>query len=159
MVRGMPFCPGSSQVTKPRLTKRQSMGWHYPQSPRKKKFKTTSSAGKVMITIFWDTDGVILVDMMARGETIISDAYIKTLQKLKQRHLRVRPKRNPGDMIIQHDNAHPRTSLRTQETIAKFGWTVLAHPPLVLIWRGQIFVSFDHLRMHCKGQGLKMMRV
>ena len=39
-----------------------------------------------MITIFWDIDGVILVDVMARGETINSDAHIKTLQKLKQRY-------------------------------------------------------------------------
>jgi len=51
-------------------TKRQSMEWHHPQSPRKEKFKTTPSAGKVMITVFWDVDGVILVDMMARGETL-----------------------------------------------------------------------------------------
>jgi hypothetical protein len=27
-------------------TKRQSMDWHHPQSPRKKKFKTALSAGK-----------------------------------------------------------------------------------------------------------------
>ena len=64
-------------------TKRQSMGWHHPQSPRKKTFKITPSTGKVVMNIFWDIDGVILVDVMARGETINSDAYIKTLQKLK----------------------------------------------------------------------------
>jgi hypothetical protein len=34
-----------------------------------------------MIIVFWDIDGVILVDVMARGETINSDAYIKTLKK------------------------------------------------------------------------------
>ena len=80
-----------------------------------------------MITVFWDTDGVILVDVMARGETINSDAYIKTLQKLKQRYRRVRPNRNPGSILIQHDNARPHTSLLTQEAIAKFGWNVLPH--------------------------------
>jgi len=32
-------------------------------------------------------------------------------------------------MLIQHDNARPHTSLRTQEAIAKFGWIVLHHPP------------------------------
>ena len=62
--------------------KRQSMEWHHPQSPRKNKFKTPC-AGKVMTTVFWDIDGVILVDVMARGETIKSDAYNKTLQRLK----------------------------------------------------------------------------
>jgi len=82
-----------------------------------------------MIALFWDTDGVILVDVMAKGETINPDAYIKTLQKLKQGYRRVRPNRNPGDMLIQHDNAHPHISLRTQEAIAKFGWNVLPHPP------------------------------
>jgi len=46
-------------------TKRQSMEWHHPQSPRKKKFKTTPSARKVTFTIFWDIDGVILVDVIA----------------------------------------------------------------------------------------------
>jgi len=81
-----------------------------------------------MVTLFWDTDGVILVDMMARGESINSDAYIKTLQKRKQLYWRVRPNRNPGDMLMQHDNARPHTSLRTQEAIAKFGWNVPPSP-------------------------------
>jgi histone-lysine N-methyltransferase SETMAR len=72
---------------------------------------------------------VILVDVMARGETINSDAYIKTLQKLKESYRRVRPNRIPGGLLIQHDNARTHTSLRTQEAITKFGWTVLPHPP------------------------------
>ena len=63
--------------------KRQSMEWHHPQSPRKNKFKTPC-AGKVMTTVFWDIDGVILVDVMARVEAINSETYIKPLQKLKQ---------------------------------------------------------------------------
>jgi hypothetical protein len=92
-------------------TKRQSVEWHHPQSPRKKKFKTTPSAGKVMITVLWGIDGVILVDVMARSETINSDAYIKTLQKMKQCYRRMRPNRNPGDILIQHNNARPHTSL------------------------------------------------
>jgi hypothetical protein len=78
---------------------------------KKKKFKTTHTARKVMITIFWDTDGVILVDVMARGEIINSDMYIKTLQKLKQHYWRVQPNRNQGDMLNQHDSAHPHTIL------------------------------------------------
>ena len=110
--------------------KRQSMEWHHPQSPRERKFKTTPSTKKVMITVFWDIDGVILADVMARGQAINLDTYIKTLQKLKQCYRQVQPNRNPGDILIQHDNARPHTSLRTQQAITKFGWTVLPHPPL-----------------------------
>jgi len=64
-----------------------------------------------MITVSWDIDGVILVGVMARGETINLDTYIKTLQKLKQHYQRVQRNRNLGDMLIQHDNACPHTSL------------------------------------------------
>jgi len=66
---------------------------------------------------------------MAKCETINSDAYIKTLRKLKQRYWRVRLNRNPGAMLIQHDNARPHTSIQTQEAIAKFGRNVLPHLP------------------------------
>ena len=37
---------------------RQSAG---PGSPRPKKFKTQPSAGKVMATVFWDAQGVIMI--------------------------------------------------------------------------------------------------
>jgi len=67
-------------------TKRQSMEWHLQQSPRKKKSEATPSAGMFMITVFWDIDGVILVGVMARRETVNSDTYIKTPQKLKQHY-------------------------------------------------------------------------
>ena len=117
MPMGRPFCPGSSQVTKPGLTiisrRRKGSQWSgiIRNNQEKKKFKKTPSAGKFMITVFWDIDGVILLDVMARGETINSDAYIINLQKLKQRYRRVRPNKNPGDMLIQLDNARFHTSL------------------------------------------------
>ena len=110
-------------------TKRQSLEWHHPHSPHKKKFKATPSAGKVMVTVFWDCDGVILVDVMPRGSTINSEAYVKTLNKLRNRFRRVRSDKNPAEILLQHDNARPHTSLRTREHIAKLGWTSLPHPP------------------------------
>ena len=82
-----------------------------------------------MITVFWDIYAVILADVMAKSETTNSDTYIITHHKLKHRYRRVRANRNSGNMLILHDKARPHTSLRTQEAIAKFGWTVLPHPP------------------------------
>ena len=42
---------------------RQSVG---RGSPRPKKFKTQPSAGKVMATVFWDAQGVIMLDFLAK---------------------------------------------------------------------------------------------
>ena len=43
------------------------------------------SAGKVMCTVFWDRNGVILLDFLEPGQTINSDLYITTLTKLEAR--------------------------------------------------------------------------
>ena len=98
----------------------------------------------------------ILVDMIARCETISFYVYPKTLQKLKQCYQQVRPNRNPGDMLIQRDNTRPHTSLRTQEAITKFGWTVLPHPPYSHDLGPSDFHLFGALKDTLHGQVLKM---
>ena len=90
-------------------SKRASMEWQHPTSPHSKKFKSHQSAGKVMVTVFWNSVGVILVDFMSKGATIISDVYINTLKKLKARICKI---------LLQHDNARPHTSLKTCEIIS-----------------------------------------
>jgi hypothetical protein len=37
-----------------------SVQWKHPTSPSTRKFKVTLSAGKVMLTVFWDYRGVLL---------------------------------------------------------------------------------------------------
>jgi hypothetical protein len=51
----------------------QTTEWHHPTSPQKKMLKATPSAGKVIVTVLCDTEGVILVVIMAHGHTINSD--------------------------------------------------------------------------------------
>jgi hypothetical protein len=56
-------------------SKRQSMEWKHPGSPKKKKIKTQSSAGNVMLTVFWDSKGPILEDYPEKGCTINNASY------------------------------------------------------------------------------------
>jgi hypothetical protein len=58
--------------------KRQSMEWHHPQKPRKQ--VQGNSLGRK------SHDHPLLGHRWSDCETINSDAYIKTLQKLKQRY-------------------------------------------------------------------------
>jgi len=55
--------------------KRQSMQWKHPSFPADKKFKTQVSVGKVMLTIFWDVNGPILVHFQEKGKTVTSARY------------------------------------------------------------------------------------
>ena len=41
--------------------KQQSKQWKHPGSPPPKKAKTVPSAGKVMASVFWDADGILLI--------------------------------------------------------------------------------------------------
>jgi hypothetical protein len=51
-------------------SKRASVQWKYPSSPSSKKFKVTPSAGKVVITVFCDSQGVLLAHFQKRGENV-----------------------------------------------------------------------------------------
>ena len=63
--------------------KAQSRQWVGPGSPRPKKFKTQSSAGKVMATVFWDTKGIIMLDFLPKRSTITGVYYANLLDQLR----------------------------------------------------------------------------
>lgn len=65
-------------------TRGQSLEWHHPTSRKKKKFNVTPSVGKVMATIFWDAEGLILVVIVLYGQAISSDLYIQTLKNFAE---------------------------------------------------------------------------
>ena len=60
-------------------SKRSSMQWCHPESPKTKKAKTFS-AGKVMATIFWDSKGVLYVDFLTQRCTINVEYYSALLE-------------------------------------------------------------------------------
>jgi len=84
-------------------TQRQSMEGHHPTSPQKMMFKAIPSVRKVMDTVFWDAEGVILVDIMPCGQTINSDLYIQTLKTLWKCFRRVKPQKNVAENLLQYN--------------------------------------------------------
>jgi hypothetical protein len=51
-------------------TKQQSLEWRHSPSPRPKKFRMQKSAGKFVDSIFWDQEGILLIDYLSTGQTI-----------------------------------------------------------------------------------------
>lgn len=60
------------------------MEWKHDRSPTKNKFKITSSAGKVMGTIFWDPCSVILIEYLESGPIVSADCYWATFSRLRE---------------------------------------------------------------------------
>jgi hypothetical protein len=94
-----------------------------------KKFKVTSSAEKVMLTVFWDSHGVLLAHFHKHGENVNSASYCEVLSKLRAAIRRKGPGQLVRGVLLQHDNARPHTAQATQERIQELQWELLEHPP------------------------------
>jgi hypothetical protein len=66
---------------------------------------------------------------MPRDQAINSDLYLQAFKTLQKRFRNVGRHRNIAEILLQHNNAWPHTSFKTQEAITKLGFTVLPHPP------------------------------
>ena len=68
-----------------------------------------------MITVFWDTFGVTLVDFIEKGQTANSSSYQNTLMKLSHATKRKRP--HLTNVVLHHDNARPHVAHTTAAAI------------------------------------------
>ena len=110
-------------------SKMQSMQWKHPSSPPPKEFKRVSSAGKVMASVFWDTQGVIMIDHFEQGRTITGAYYAAESRRLCQEIARKgRGKLTRGILLLQ-DNAVAHTSQIAITAATECGFEVLPHPP------------------------------
>jgi len=60
-------------------TKQQSKEWRHSGSPPPQKNPNASSAGKVLASIFWDQDGILLIDYLPKAQTINAEYYSSLL--------------------------------------------------------------------------------
>jgi len=55
----------------------------YSGSHRPKKFHVQKSPGKVLVSIFWDQDGILLINYLPKGQNINAEYYSSLLVQLK----------------------------------------------------------------------------
>jgi hypothetical protein len=91
-------------------SKSASMQWKHPSSLSAKKFKVTPSAGKIILTVFWDSQGLLLAHFQKRGEKVNSASYCKVPLKLRDAICRNRPGQLARGVLLHHDNARPHTA-------------------------------------------------
>jgi hypothetical protein len=86
-------------------TKEQSKQWMHTHSSNKpKKLKRTLSK-EIMLTVFWDRKGILLTEFMAPGNTITSEVYCETLNKLRRAIQNKRRWMLTKGVVLLHDNA------------------------------------------------------
>ena len=112
-------------------TKRQSAQWKHSDSPPPKKFRVSASAEKMMVAIFWDSDGVILTHCVPQGTTVTGASYeevlrTKFLPALQQK----RPEKTRNGRVLFHqDNAPAHRANVTQQFLRDNNIEVVPHAP------------------------------
>ena len=86
--------------------------WSKRDEPPKTTSKAELHQKKIMLSVWWDWEGVIFFELLPRNQTINLDAYCRQLNKLNAAVIEKRPELvNRKGVIFNHDNATPHTSL------------------------------------------------
>ncbi|UYV76430.1 hypothetical protein LAZ67_14000382 [Cordylochernes scorpioides] len=111
------------------------------------------SAGKVLLTIFWDVDGPICLDFLSSRQRMNSDLYCAiVVNKLKPGIRNKRRGKLSKGVLFLHDNARPHTSCKTVSTIIKLGFEVLEHPAYSPDLAPSDYFLFGLLKKELKGK-------
>ncbi len=108
--------------------KEKSRVWKTGEKKAPCKFKEQPSVGKIFSTMFWDYQGVIMIEYSPPGRTGFANAYSDTLMRLQQA---IKEKRHGLllERVVQmHGNAQPHTVMFTISLLADFKWDIFPHP-------------------------------
>jgi len=64
-------------------TEQQSTEWRHSGPPRPLKIPSAKIRRKFVASIFWDQDGILLIDYLPKGQTIKAEYYLSLLVQLK----------------------------------------------------------------------------
>jgi histone-lysine N-methyltransferase SETMAR len=105
------------------------MEWRHSGSPRPKNFRALKSAGKVLASIFWDQEGILLIDYLPKGQTMNPECYLSPLVQLKDILKEKCHGKITNGVFFLHDNVPPHRAHATQKKMAHLGFPFLDYPP------------------------------
>jgi len=90
--------------------------------------RVQKSAGKVLASIFWDQDGILLINYLPKGQTISAEYYLSLLVQLKDILKEKRSGKVTKGVLFLHDNAPAHRALPIQKKLAYLGFQCVDHP-------------------------------
>ena len=106
-----------------------------------------------MASVYWDRQGVLLIDFMPRNTTINADGYCATLRCLRQAIQNCHRGKLSCGIVLIHDNARPHTASQTQTLLRDaFHWDTFDHPPYSPDLAPLDFYLFSKIKEHLAGK-------
>jgi len=103
---------------------------------------------KVMLCIWWDSEGVIYYELLPDNTTVNSDLYCQQLNNLACALKQKRPFKD--NILFLHDNARAHTAKKTSQKLLQLGWEVISHPPYSPDISPSDYYLFKILKQHLR---------
>ncbi len=91
-------------------SKQSSLTWKQKNLPSATKTRSKTSAGKVMLALFFDVSGSVQVEWTPIGTTINAARYVDTLMKLNTNIKNYRKGSLSRGIVLLHNNTRPHTA-------------------------------------------------
>ncbi|UYV74865.1 hypothetical protein LAZ67_12001525 [Cordylochernes scorpioides] len=108
----------------------QASEWRFKNEQRPKKARKAPSKVKVMLTVFFDCQGIVHHQFQQQGSTITADSYLGVLRRLREAIRQKRPELwRSKSWILHHDNAPAHTALKISKFLQDHSTSVFPQPP------------------------------
>ncbi|MEZ0498457.1 transposase [Sphingomonas sp. IW22] len=129
-------------------SRRESKEWKLAGETSSRKMKISSHKKALMLSIFWDANGVILTDFAESRVHLNSEYYINLVRQARK----LRRKSRVSNLYYLHDNAPIHTSGLSTTAIKDCGLILLPHPPYSPDLAPSDFFLFNYLKRELRGK-------
>ncbi|KAJ4448728.1 hypothetical protein ANN_00119 [Periplaneta americana] len=120
--------------------------WYYLYDP-------DTSKGKVMLEVFFDSQGLIHHEFIPEGRTVTKELYVEIFRRLLDAVRRKRPEKwVENNWFLMHDNAPAHRAIIVKNFLAMHNITALDHPPYSPDLSPPDCFLFPRLKSHLKGR-------
>ncbi|UYV79063.1 hypothetical protein LAZ67_17000977 [Cordylochernes scorpioides] len=143
-------------------TTQQASEWRFKNEPRPKKARKAPSKVKVMLTVFFDYQGIVHHEFQQQGSTITAYSYLGVLRRLREAIRQKRPELwRSKSWILHHDNAPAHTALKISKFLQEHSTSVFLQPPyspdlapcdFFLFWKAQKKGKGSEISEHIRDQ-------
>ncbi|KAF2364389.1 Transposase type 1 [Trinorchestia longiramus] len=104
-----------------------------------------------MATVFWDAEGILLVDFLENKKTITAVYYEEILRKLSKKIAEKRPGKLHRCVLFHLDNVPAHGARQTRAVLGEFRWEIIRNPPYSPDFAPSDFFLFPNLKNSLKG--------
>lgn len=133
-------------------SKQQAARWTAQGERQPRRPKTQQSSGKVLASVFWDADGILLIDYLEHGKTINADYYVALLDRLDAILREKRKRTQRKNILFLHDNAPAHKAHKSMNKLEQLRYELVEHPPYSPDLAPSDYYLFPNLKKMLQGR-------